>query len=70
MPPEAAQVKMRAFIKQVNREKLQSYVFAVNGTLKEIAQGAGFSHVCDCEVLPQFRTAPAATSADVAASSA
>ena len=59
MPPEVARVKMRAFIKQVNREKLQSYVFAVNGPLKDIAQGAGFSHLCDCEVLPQFRSTPA-----------
>ena len=65
MAPEAARVKMRAFVKQVNREKLQSYVFAVTGPLNDIAQGSGFSHVCDCEVMPQFRTTTSATADEV-----
>lgn len=64
MPPEAARVKMRNFVKQVNREKLQSYVFAVSGPLKDIALGTGFSHLCDCEVLPQFRAPAAAAPAE------
>lgn len=59
MPPEAAHAKMRAFVKQVNREKLQSYVFAVTGVLKELAEGVGFSHLCDCEVIPQLRNSAA-----------
>ncbi len=66
MQPEVARVKMRAFVKQVNREKLQSYVFAVTGPLKDIAQGVGFSHLCDCEVLPQFRNGHAHATADMA----
>lgn len=55
MPPEAARIKMRCFVKQVNREKMASYIFAVQGPLKDIAAGSGFSHLCDCEMLPQFR---------------
>lgn len=65
MSPEVARVKMRSFVKQVNREKLQSYVFAVTGPLKDIAQGTGFSHLCDGEVLPQFRAMPSATAEDI-----
>lgn len=57
LTPDLAREKMRAFVRQVNREKLQSYVFAVTGELRDIAQEAGFSHLCDCEVLPQFRSA-------------